>query len=199
MMGRGRTHHHVSKKKSEELSKRPEIVTDCYFIKPNSTACSQTTPEESVTRFAVKEDRHQNMARFINSLGYKEITLERDTEPAIIVFRNRAAENCNAEVSLEDAVKGDKLSNGLVENAVVLLRGVLRTIKCHVESCTQEELRENSPVLPWWGEHAGSFWTWRQKGGDCRTPFERLHGEKPTQVFVPFGRRRWRDRYPQNR
>ena len=83
---------------------------------------------------AVKEDRHQNImssvvlkrgieerqaservARFINSLGYKEITLKCDTEQAIIAFRNRVDENCKAEVALEDAVKGDKPSNGLVE------------------------------------------------------------------------------------
>ena len=28
-----------------------------------------------------------------------------------------------------------------------------------------------------------------QKGRDGRTPFERLHGKKPTQGFVPFGER----------
>ena len=69
---------------------------------------------------AVKEDRHQNnmssvflkngieepsaserVARYINSLGYKEITLKSDTEPAIITFRNRVAENCKVEVTLE--------------------------------------------------------------------------------------------------
>ena len=37
-----------------------------------------------------------------DSLGYKEITLKSDTEPAIIAFRNRVAENCKAEVTLED-------------------------------------------------------------------------------------------------
>ena len=56
----------------------------------------------------MKEDRHQNIvisvflrkgieepwaservARFIKSLGYKEITLKSDTQPAIIEFRNR--------------------------------------------------------------------------------------------------------------
>ena len=50
------------------------------------------------------------VARFINSLGYKEITLKSDTEPAMIASRNRVAENCNAEVTLEDAVEGDKPS-----------------------------------------------------------------------------------------
>ena len=82
---------------------------------------------------------------------YTESTLKSDTKPATIAFRNRVA-----EVTLKDAVKEDKLSNGLVENAVMLLRGVIRTIKCHVESCTQEELWEDSPILPWLVEHAGS-------------------------------------------
>ena len=97
---------------------------DYYFLKPNSAASSQTIPAESVTCIAVKEDRHQNImssvvlkkgieepwaservARFINSLVYKEITLKSDTELAIIAFRNRVAENCKAEVTLDDAVK----------------------------------------------------------------------------------------------
>ena len=75
------------------------------------------------------EERRESLTR----QGTKN-TLKSDTEMAIIAFKNRVAENCNAEVTLEDAVKGDKPSNGLVENAVMLLRGVIRTIKCHVES-----------------------------------------------------------------
>ena len=118
---------------------------------------------------------------------YTESTLKSDTEPAIIAFRNRAAKNCKAEVALKDAVKEDKLSNGLVENAVMLMRGVIRTIKCYVESCTQEELWEDSPILPWLVEHAGSMLSRCQKGRDGRTPLERLHGKKPTQEFMPFG------------
>ena len=67
----------------------------------------------------------ERVARFINSLGHTEITLKSDTEPAAVAFRNRVAEKCNAEVTLEDAVKRDKLLNGLVENTVMLLRGVI--------------------------------------------------------------------------
>ena len=97
----------------------------------------------------MEEDRHQNTMSsvvlktgFINASGYTGITLKSDTEPATIAFRNRVAENCNAEVTSEDAVKGDMLSHGLLENAVMLLQGVIRTITCHVERCCpQEELR----------------------------------------------------------
>ena len=34
----------------------------------------------------------ERVARFINSLRHKEITLKRDTEPAVVAFRNRVAE-----------------------------------------------------------------------------------------------------------
>ena len=36
-------------------------------------------------------------------------------------------------------------------------------------------------------EHAGCILSRCQKGRDGKTPFERLHGKKPTQEFVPFG------------
>ena len=98
---------------------------------------------------------------------------------------DRRAENCNAEVTTEDAVRGDKPSNGLVENTVMLFRGVIRTIECHVESCTREELREDSPILPWLVEHAGSILSRCQKGRDGRTPFEKITWQEAnTRVCV---------------
>ena len=140
----------------------------------------------------MKEDRHQNImssvalkkgveepwtiervVKFIDLLGYHEITLKSDTEPAIIKFRNRVAAMCQAEVTTEDAVEGDKESNGLIENAVVLLRGIIRTIKCHIESRTQEPLSDDSLVVPWLVEHAGCTLSRCQKGRDGKTPFER--------------------------
>ena len=62
MMSRGRTHHHMSKKRSKDLSRRPTIAMDCNLLMPNSFANSQTIPEESVTCIAVKEDR-RNLGR----------------------------------------------------------------------------------------------------------------------------------------
>ena len=120
-------------------------------------------------------------------LGYREITLKSDTELAIVAFRNRVAAMCKAEVTTEDAVKGDKESNELIENAIMLLRGIIRTVKCHIESRTQEPLNDDSLVMPWLVEHAGCILSRCQKGRDGKTPFERLHGKKPTQEFVPFG------------
>ena len=72
-------------------------------------------------------NRIERVLKFIDLLGYREITLKSDTEPARIAIRNRVAAMRKAEVTTEDAVKGDKESNGLIENAVMLLRGIIRT------------------------------------------------------------------------
>ena len=81
-------------------------------------------------------------------------------------------------------MKGDKESNGHIENAIMLLRGIIRTVKSHTESGIQEPLNDDSLVMPWLVEHAGCILSRCQKGRDGKTPFERLHG---TQEFVPFG------------
>ena len=165
-MGRGRTCHHVTKQKSEDQSRRPTTAMDNFML-VRSVVVALTKSDESVSSFAVEEDRHQNImssvafkkgveepstiervAKFINLLGYRKITLKSDTEPATIAFKNRVADMYKAEVATEDAVKGDKESNGLIENAM-LIGGIIRTIKCPIDSSTQEPLSDESPVLPW--------------------------------------------------
>ena len=98
----------------------------------------------------MKQDRHQNVVgcvavekgvdgpwtlesvvRFIDLLGYREITLESDT--GIIAFRNRVAAMCKSEVATEDALRGDKQSNRLIESTVILQRGIISTIECRIE------------------------------------------------------------------
>ena len=56
MMGRGRNHHHVTKQKSKDQSRRPTIEMDCYIMKMKSVLTAQTMSEESATSIAVKED-----------------------------------------------------------------------------------------------------------------------------------------------
>ena len=77
------------------------------------------------------------MARFIDLLGYREITLKSDTEPAMIAFSDRVAV-CKAEAATWNAVKGESPSDGLIENSVMLLRGIIKTIKRRSESSIDE-------------------------------------------------------------
>ena len=67
------------------------------------------------------------------------------------------------------------------------LPGIIRTIKCHIENRTQEPLSDDSLVVPRFGGARWMHLSRCQKGRDGKTPFERMHGKKPTQEFVPFG------------
>ena len=57
MMDKGRSRHHAFQKRSEDLSRRSTVGMDYCLLKPYSIANSQTTPDESVTCIAVKEDQ----------------------------------------------------------------------------------------------------------------------------------------------
>ena len=49
----------------------------------------------------------ERVVKLIDYLGFREITFKYDTEPAIVAFRSRVVAMCKAEVTTEDAVKGD--------------------------------------------------------------------------------------------
>ena len=129
---------------------------------------------ESVTCIAVNEERHQSI---LSSVALKKHWREwRGSSVCLscdhIKERNGTSNHCGqkpcggnvrAEVATEDAVKCDKQSNGLIEIAVMLIGGNLRTIKCHIESSTQEALRDDSLILPWLVEHEGSILSRCQK------------------------------------
>ena len=92
-------------------------------MRMSSVLNAQTISVESAICIALEEDRHQNImssvslrkgvkepwtlervSRLIDLLGYREITLKCDTEPATIAHRSRVAEMCKTGVT-EDAVK----------------------------------------------------------------------------------------------
>ena len=75
------------------------------------------------------------------------------------------------------------------------LREIIRTVKCPIESSTQEELRDALSMVPW-VKHAGSMLSRCQKGRDGR-PFERLHGNRPKEFSLSVTKR-WLGRFQQN-
>ena len=76
---------------------------------------------------------------------------------------------CEAEVASEDAVEGDNKSNGLIESAVMLIRGIVRTIKCHIDSSTHEPLSDESLILSWLVERVGCILSRCQNGRDGKS------------------------------
>ena len=74
MMGRRRTHHHLTEQKSQDQPRRPTTAMDHYFVKMKSFVHAQTVPEEAVTCIAVK-DRHQNI---MSSVALKKESKNRE-------------------------------------------------------------------------------------------------------------------------
>ena len=188
-------------------------------MKLESTPSAQSIPEESITCVAVTEDRHQNImssvalkkgveepwavervVKFIDLLGYREITLKSDTEPAIIAFRNRVAALCKAEVTTEDAVKRDKESKGLIENA----DNAVAWNHSEQSSVTLKVERKNHLVTSlqsyrgWWSTPGASC------PGARKVVMERRHlrgctGKSHHKSLFRLERRCWQDESPQNR
>ena len=68
----------------------------------------------------------------------------------------------------------------------MLLRGTTRTIKCHIESSTQEPLSGESLVLPWLVEHAGCILS--------RMPKRVVTGRRPLKDCTARNRHKvWRE------
>ena len=92
MMGRGGTHHHVIKQKSEDQSTKPTIAM----------VNGQTRHQNIMSSVALDKGfeepwRTERVAKFLVLLGYHEITLKNNTEPVIIAFRDRVPEMCSVE------------------------------------------------------------------------------------------------------
>ena len=81
----------------------------------------------------------------------------------------------------------DKPSNGVAENTVMQLRGAYRTLTSHIESCIQDTIHDDHPLVPWMVEHSTQFLSRYQIGPDGKTVHARLHGKAPPQEMVPLG------------
>ena len=137
---------------------------------------AQTVSGESVTCVAVKEDRHQNImssaalkkgveepwtlervVRFIDLHVYRWITLKSDTDQQSLRSEKPCGRNVQSRSRKKRVQRKETRRRTGIENTVMLLRVITRTIECHIESGTQAALREDWRVPPWFVEHAGSI------------------------------------------
>ena len=62
MMGRGRTHHHVTKQKSEDQSRRPIIAMDYFFMRMESSPSVRTNNVHCGERRQISKHHEQRSA-----------------------------------------------------------------------------------------------------------------------------------------
>ena len=92
-----------------------------------------------------------------------------------------------AELVPEYSPVKDSKSNGMAENAVKELAGMVRTPKDHVEAKTNMQLKGDQPTLAWIIDYAGILITRMRVGTDGKTAYQRLKGKKATNQVTAIG------------
>ena len=158
MGARGISSPHLREERTEDSRRRPVIAMDYFFM---------STADNPITKMLIlKDDKSgKGMAtivpvkgtaaewvparavKFIDQLGYNEVTLKSDTEPAMIAVRNEIRLNCKANASEEDAALGDHQSNGMIENYGKNVRAMVRTLRLHIETAIKDKIADDSPII----------------------------------------------------
>ena len=158
-------------------AKMPVLVVKDRFSKAMFT---HLLPSKGIEHFYPEAA----LLRDIRFLGYAQLTLKSDQEPAILALTNAVKNTLSARgvtCRLENSPKGDAhfMSNGESESSVAIAQGLARTLKDHVEFKIEKMINPKSPLLPWLVEYVGILYTlfsFDEKSKDGMTPFRKLKG-----------------------
>ena len=195
--GRGVSTPHTSKDKEGD-NRVPIVAFDYCFMGAGDAPttpilvvrCSDTgmTHTMAVCRKGTNEDWVvRRTCRFIEELGHKRIILKCDREHATVDLQNKIVAMSEKEIIPENSVTGDSKSNGLIENAVREVEGMIRTWKDHTEKHADFTIHQGMPLMAWVVDFAGLAISHYKVGKDGRTPVERVRGSRSMNQVVALG------------
>ena len=129
------------------------------------------------------------MEKDIEKLGYKEIILKSDGEPAIRAVQEEVKRRRTENTLLENSPPGDSRSNGAAERAVKAVSEQVRVLRAGLQARLGMVLKGNHPVTTWLIQHAADCLNKYQVGEDGKTAYERQRGRKCRTEVLPFGER----------
>ena len=119
---------------------------------------------------------------FLNKLGYPELIMRTDGEPAIRVVRLAVAmelkEQHGIRVIQQNTPKYDSASAGLIENAVKQVKEKVRVLVIGARELHGATIDRNHVTLPWCIRFAGQVLSRTVKGHDGLTGFQRAYQRK---------------------
>ena len=121
----------------------------------------------------------------------RKMILKTDNEPALVCLRDGIIQKLDKEVLVEKLPKGESQSNGAMENAVNLVKGMLRTLLLALERRLGGTLPSFHPVIAWLIEHTGENISKFMVGKDGKTGYERLFGKPARDEALEFGEGVW--------
>ena len=126
-------------------------------------------------------------------LGHTRIIVKADNEPSIQALARRAIELAKVEikdldqVSKEDPVAYDSMTNGGTEVGVGLMRGLFRSVKLCLEQRINKQIPVDHPMIAWLMEHASLLLNALVRGTDGLTAWKRVRGRAFGQPLVGIG------------
>ena len=145
----------------------------------------------------------RQVARDLDTWGFKDICLKTDGEPAIVALQQAVAEARSARTIPRNPPAYSPQSNGAAEKAVQDVAGQLRRLTLALEARLCQKVPAKLPVMAWLVRHAAFVLTHFQVGHDGLTPYRRLMGRPWSGSVAEFGERfsaNWRKRmHPQRR
>ena len=195
----GKARDRPHKRQEDENEKRlPEVVFDYGFMgtegedtiaiqvardRRTRMVFAHVVPKKGFTH----EHGAAEMVKDIKKLGYSEMILKCDGEPALKSVQEEVKRRRSEQTILENSPVGDSRSNGVAERAVQAIGEHVRVLRRGLEQRLGVKLSSKHPVTAWLVEHAADLLSRFHIGDDGRTGYERLKGKRCKEEMAEFG------------
>jgi hypothetical protein len=134
------------------------------------------------------EDSVTKAAEGVLHLGYRgRVLIKCDNEPAMTAFRAALMTKLPEGAIPVAPPAGESASNGVVENAVKVAKGLMRVHLGALERKVGARFPGGHPVIAWLAEFVGDSCTKYLQGTDGKTAYERLFGKPVREESLEFG------------
>eukprot|EP00973_Karenia_brevis_P088378 12254614-Karenia_brevis.AAC.1 len=96
-------------------------------------------------------------------------------------------ERQGCKTNIEEAPKGSKGSNGIVERAVQEMEGRIRSLLLSLEERLNRDIDAKERIVAFIPQYAAYLYNRLHRGEDGKVGYERVKGKKPTVIGIEFG------------
>jgi hypothetical protein len=178
----------------------PEVAFDYAFVRRDdeeevATLLVMRDRDSKALRSWVLERKGADLAETVNravagvhQLGYRgRVLIRTDGEPALVALRNAITQALPDGATPISTPVGESQSNGGIEGAVKIVKGLLRVHLAALERRVGAKFPSGHPVLTWLVEHVSDVITKYMIGLDGKTGYERLFGRPVREEGLEFG------------
>ena len=120
-----------------------------------------------------------------------KLILKTDGEPAVMALRDQLARAHGGMTMVETSAKEEHQSNGIAEESVRTVRGLVLTLKSQLEQKTGKTIVSEQCITQWMMRWSAMLLSRYQVGRDGKTGYERRRGRSCGIPTVCFGEKVW--------